>query len=119
MIWTDRVISKENAEHYVWGGVNDGWRLVQTSELSIIHECMPPGASEVRHYHRTAQQYFFILSGKANMDIDGRVETLAKHQGIEIAPGIPHLIRNDFEHDVEFLVISQPPTRNDRVVIDD
>lgn len=113
------MISKENAEHYTWGGVSDGWRLVQNSELSVIHERMPPGASEVRHFHRTARQFFFILSGKANMDIDGRVETLAAHQGIEIAPGVPHLIRNDFAQDVEFLVISQPPTSNDRVVMND
>lgn len=113
------MIGKENAEHFMWGRVNDGWWLVQTSELSVVHERMPPGASEVRHFHRAARQFFFILSGSATMEIDRHPETLTAHQGIEISPGIPHQIRNDSKNEVEFLVISQPPTSNDRVVIDD
>jgi hypothetical protein len=35
---------------------------------------------------------------------------------IEIAPGLQHQVRNDFDADIEFLVISQPTTRGDRVV---
>lgn len=34
-------VSKENAEHYVWGGSCDGWHLVKGQELSVIHERMP------------------------------------------------------------------------------
>ena len=29
---------------------------------------MPPGASQVRHFHTNAQQFFFILSGQAVME---------------------------------------------------
>jgi oxalate decarboxylase/phosphoglucose isomerase-like protein (cupin superfamily) len=36
--------------------------------LSVIEEQMPSGASEVRHYHRNAQQFFFILSGQATLE---------------------------------------------------
>jgi hypothetical protein len=31
-------ISRENAEHYVWGEVCDGWRLAKDAKLSVIEE---------------------------------------------------------------------------------
>jgi hypothetical protein len=27
----------------------------------VLQECMPPGSSEVRHFHRQAYQFFFWL----------------------------------------------------------
>jgi hypothetical protein len=35
------VISRDHAEHYVWGTRCDGWHLVRESCLSVIEECMP------------------------------------------------------------------------------
>ncbi|HEX9438970.1 MAG TPA: cupin domain-containing protein [Roseiflexaceae bacterium] len=112
----NRVTSKNTAEHYTWGERCDGWRLVDRAELSVIHERMPPGAAEVWHHHQVARQFFFVLSGTATMEIDGARHTLGAHEGIEIAPGAPHQMRNDSTADVEFLVISQPTTRGDRVI---
>jgi mannose-6-phosphate isomerase-like protein (cupin superfamily) len=112
----ESVASKESAEHYIWGASCDGWRLVDRAELSVIHERMPPGIAEVRHHHEAARQFFFVLSGTATMDVDGAHHTLSVQQGIEIAPGTPHQIRNDSGADVEFLVISQSTTRGDRIV---
>jgi mannose-6-phosphate isomerase-like protein (cupin superfamily) len=109
------MISKETADHYIWGDGCDGWRLVDRAELSVIHERMPPGAAEVRHHHQAARQFFFVLFGTATMEVDGMRHTLGAQQGVEIAPGAPHQIRNDSGADVEFLVISQPTTRGDRV----
>jgi mannose-6-phosphate isomerase-like protein (cupin superfamily) len=44
---------------------------LQKSNLSVIEERMPPGASEVGHFHRNAQQFFLILSGQAIMEANG------------------------------------------------
>jgi mannose-6-phosphate isomerase-like protein (cupin superfamily) len=110
------MISKDTAEHYMWGDGCDGWRLVDRAELSVIHERMPLGTAEVWHYHQVAQQFFFVLSGMATMEVGGEIHTLRAHQGIEIVPGLPHQMRNDSDADVEFLVISQPTTQRDRVV---
>ncbi len=110
------MISKETAEHYTWGAGCDGWRLVDQAGLSVIHERMPPGTAEARHYHQAARQFFFVLAGSATMELDGARHKLDAQQGIEIAPGAPHQISNDTDADVEFLVISQPTTRGDRVV---
>jgi len=53
------VISRDNAEHYVWGASCDLWRLVK-DRLSLIEECKAAGASEVSHCHRKSRQFFYI-----------------------------------------------------------
>ena len=41
--------------------------------------------------------------------------TLKPGQGIEVPPGTPHQAKNLVEGPVEFLVISMPPSHDDRV----
>ena len=108
-------ISRENAPHYIWGDRCDGWHLLQNSNLSVIEERMPPGAFEVRHFHKNAQQFFLILSGQATVEIDGGQTVLLAGQGVAIPPGTRHQFRNHSEEPVRFLVISQPPSHGDRV----
>ncbi len=108
------MISKKTAEHYVWGGICDGWHLVKSAELSVIHERMPPGTKEVRHYHAKSRQFFFVLSGAATLEIAGNREVLRKYEGAEVPPNVPHQMFNESEAEVEFLVVSQPASRGDR-----
>jgi mannose-6-phosphate isomerase-like protein (cupin superfamily) len=91
--------------------------LVSTPDLTVIHEYMPPGTAEVRHYHQKARQFFFVLAGVATMEVDGARETLGPQQGIDISPGVPHQIFNQSDSGVEFLVVSQPGTPQDRVLM--
>ena len=109
------MISKDTAEHYNWGDGCDGWHLVKQAELSVIHERMPPGTAEVRHYHERARQFFFVLSGEATLELNQKQQIIHPFQGVEVPPGVPHQIFNHSGADVEFLVISQPTTRGDRV----
>jgi mannose-6-phosphate isomerase-like protein (cupin superfamily) len=112
------MIDTETAEHYTWGEVSDGWHLVKSANLSVIQERMPPGAAEVRHYHQHARQFFFILSGIATMELNGEEQTLAMRQGIEVPPGAPHQMYNRSSDPLEFLVISQPASHGDRVIVE-
>jgi mannose-6-phosphate isomerase-like protein (cupin superfamily) len=111
-------VSKENAEHYVWGQNCDGWYLVKQENLTIIHERMPPQTIEDRHYHKVAWQFFFILSGHAVMEIDGVLNDLLPQQSVSVSPNTPHQMRNPFDGDLEFLLYSQPPAQNDRFPAD-
>jgi mannose-6-phosphate isomerase-like protein (cupin superfamily) len=109
------VVQKEGAEHYVWGGVNDGWHLVKRDDLSVIQERLQPGSSEVRHRHVKARQFFYVLSGELTMEADGFTHRLTAGQGIEIAPGTPHQAQNRSAAPVEILVTSSPKSHGDRV----
>jgi mannose-6-phosphate isomerase-like protein (cupin superfamily) len=107
-------ISKSSAEHYIWGKGCDGWHLVKNSQLSVIQERMPAGTSEVHHFHRQAQQFFYVLAGEAVMEVDGRRIVLTAGEGIWIPAGTSHQMRNDSGDEVHFLVISQPPSHGDK-----
>src|SRR5262249_8198273 len=111
-------ISKHSAEHYIWGDNCDGWRLVKNPDLSIIHERMPPHTSEVRHYHEKSQQFFFVLSGTVTIEVNGEAIVLGPQEGVEVPPLIPHKMFNKSDEDIEFLVISQPASRGDRIVVE-
>ncbi len=101
--------------HYVWGAGCDGWNLVDTKTLSVKQERMPPATTEACHYHNSAQQFFYILSGTARFDLVDEVLTLAAGEGVHIVPGVTHCIRNTSASDLHFLVCSQPATATDRI----
>lgn len=108
------MISSENAEHYIWGEKCDGWYLVNRQDMLIIHEKMPPGTQEKRHYHSVSRQFFFVLEGILTMELAGEMQEIGARQGIEISPGAKHQARNSSDAAVEFIVISYPTTRGDR-----
>jgi mannose-6-phosphate isomerase-like protein (cupin superfamily) len=90
--------------------------VVDHDDLSVIHERMPPGTGEKRHYHSRSRQFFFVLAGEATLEADGQVETLREQEGLEVPPGTPHQIFNRSGAPLEFLVISQPTTAGDRTL---
>jgi mannose-6-phosphate isomerase-like protein (cupin superfamily) len=108
-------ISKQNAEHYTWGDACDGWHLLKSPRLSVIQERVPPGGAETRHFHERAQQFFYILSGEAVMEMDGGETVLKPGQGLAVPPGVSHRLRNRGNMDLIFLVISAPPSHGDRI----
>jgi len=108
-------ISAASAAHYAWGAGCDGWHLVRADGLSVILERMPPGTAEVRHRHERARQFFLVLAGRLTVEVEGAVHRLDERNGIEIAPGLAHEVRNDGDAAAEFLVVSQPPSHGDRV----
>ncbi len=112
------MISSETAEHYTWGNACDGWHLVRSPNLSVIQERVPPGCGEVRHFHNYAEQFFFVLSGIATIDVDDTTHLLHPQQGIHVPAGTPHQLRNVHGEDLLFTVTSTPPSHGDRVVID-
>ncbi len=113
------VVSIDNTPGYQWGEKCEGWRLHSFASLSVIQEKMPPQSSEQNHFHQHAQQVFFILSGTAEFEMDGKIFTLHPVESIHVPAGTPHKIMNLSSKDLHFLVISQPQVQDDRVNIND
>ncbi len=113
------IVDTKNAEHYEWGDKCDGWHFVKTDSLSVIRETMPPGTKEVHHYHEKAQQFFYILSGTATFEINGLVYSVEQNKGILIKPKMKHRIWNNSNSDLEFIVVSEPKSHGDRIIMDD
>ena len=108
-------VGRHSAEHYSWGADCEGWYLLKDTKLTVIEEQMPAGTAEVRHFHRHAQQFFYMLFGEAIMEVDGQEVRLSAGDGLHIAPGQRHRITNDSPHLIRFLVISEPASHGDRV----
>ena len=111
------IVDTSNAEHYRWGGACDGWHLLRSEDLSVIEERMPPGTAEHRHFHFRARQFFYVLEGELTIEVDGNLQSMKPHQGLEILPGQPHQALNQSGGEVRFLVISQPPSHGDRRLV--
>lgn len=104
------------APAYAWGDACTGWHLVQNAQLGIIQETMPPGTAEVRHYHARAQQFFYVLQGKATFELAGETLRLGPGEGLEVPAGQPHQLRNEAAEPLNFLVVSTPHAHGDRVL---
>ncbi|MBA3670800.1 MAG: cupin domain-containing protein [Gemmatimonadaceae bacterium] len=111
-------ISRDTASHYRWGAACDGWHLVQAQALSVIEERMPAATDEVRHWHARARQFFYVLEGTLEIEVEGEIHHLRTGEGIELPPGVAHQTRNRSADDVRFLVVSQPPSHGDRMTED-
>jgi mannose-6-phosphate isomerase-like protein (cupin superfamily) len=109
------IINTKNSDHYKWGDNSDGWHLLKTEELSVIEELVPPGGQEERHFHVRSQQFFYILSGVAHLEISGKTHELNPGSGIHVPAGEPHQLINKCSENLRFLVISQPKSHGDRV----
>lgn len=108
--------SRSAIQSYGWGDGCEGWHLVRAQNLSIVEERMPPGSREQRHWHARARQFFYVLEGTLTLEVEGVTHVLPARSGIELPQGTAHQAFNASDADVEFLVISEPPTYGDRHV---
>lgn len=109
-------VSKQNPlKQYSWGKASNAWNLVDEKSLSVKLESMPPGEEEQLHYHRYAQQFFFILKGTASFEIEGYQTEVMEAQGFYVEPNKKHKIMNRSKQALEFILCSQPSTADDRI----
>ena len=113
-----QAISAAHAPHYVWGLNCDGWHLVQNEEMSVIQERVPAGGRETMHYHERSRQFFYILEGEGQMQLDDETASLRVGEGLEIRPGVKHRFENKSGANVVFLVVSVPRSHGDRIDVE-
>jgi uncharacterized cupin superfamily protein len=106
--------SRQVAQRYDWGDGCEGWHLVRVQNLSVLEERMPPGTSEQRHWHARARQFFYVLEGVLTVEVEGVTHDVPARSGLELPQGTAHQVFNNSYTDVEFLVISEPPSHGDR-----
>ncbi len=110
-----KVSTDQPLKHYPWGDGCDGWNFVDEPSFSVKQEKMPAGTAEALHYHKHAQQFFFILKGVVSFEIDTELITVNEQEGIHIPAGKKHRILNQTTADLEFILSSQPSTTGDRI----
>ena len=73
-----------------------------------------PGGQLMRHHHEPAETYY-IVSGRGEMEIEGRVEAVGPGSAVYIPPDARHTVRCTGAEPLVF-VFSFPRDRFDRIV---
>lgn len=110
-----QLISTNTAEHYIWGERCEGWFLLKSNDVHVILESMPPGTSEVMHYHRKSKQLFYVLRGELTMQMGLSQVRIPTGHAVVVEPVTEHQARNESPEPVEFMVISCPASHGDRL----
>lgn len=108
------LISTNMAEHYTWGQQCDAWFFLKSDAVHILQESMPPGTTEVMHYHGKSRQLFYVLRGELTMRMESDSIAIPPGYVVVIEPLTPHHARNESADRVDFLVVSCPPAHGDR-----
>ncbi len=79
---------------------------------SLAEATLEQGAATERHYHRDAEEIYYVLDGRGQMEIDGETATVEAGDAVLIPPGAWHQIRAVTER-LRFLCACAPPYRDE------
>ncbi len=100
--------SQENTPRTEWGRDHYSWPLVDSRDLGIKVEEIPPGGHSETHVHKKSRQFFFVLEGKASFLLEKSTFSLKRYEGMEVLAGKKHQIRNGGKEKLLFLLVSFP-----------
>ncbi len=78
---------------------------------SLAEARVAAGGATQRHYHRIAEEFYFILEGRGTIEIDGETRAVSPGDAILIPPGAWHTI--GAEEALRFLCCCAPPYSHD------
>ena len=74
---------------------------------SLAEASLRPGRGTQRHHHKRTEEIYFILEGRAEMEVDGESRQVGPGDAILLRPGAWHVIRA--ETHLRFLCACAPP----------
>jgi len=78
---------------------------------SLAEATLPLGAPTDRHYHKASEEFYFLLDGRGEMEIDCETREVGPGDAILIPPGAWHQIRTI--EPLRFLCCCAPPYSHD------
>jgi mannose-6-phosphate isomerase-like protein (cupin superfamily) len=101
----------------VWKKVLFARDELQPGTVQMINWArMPAGSSFSTHYHEDMQEVFVIVSGEAEMLVDGETITLGRGDTIAIDAHEVHRMSNRGNVDVEYVVVGITGNRGGKTV---
>ena len=79
-----------------------------TKYHNIVQVLLPPHSSGGAHYHKLAEETYYILKGEADIIINGYCFKANPGMIVSILPGEIHDVINNTNNDFELLAISAP-----------
>lgn len=80
---------------------------------SLAEATIEAGERTQRHYHRESEEFYYLLSGTGDMEIDGEHRTVGPGDAVLIPAGSWHQITAAADAPVRMLVCCAPPYSHD------
>ena len=95
-----------NCEKKVWNNNCIATLLLNSNSLHIYHEIMTPFSSDIVHFHKTKNQFIFVIHGCLTLIVENQQFELSSNEEYFLKAGTIHNFRNDSNCDVIFLSIA-------------
>lgn len=76
---------------------------------SLAEATLAAGTATSRHYHRAAEEFYFLLEGSGEMEIDGDRARVGAGDAILIPAGAWHQLTADADCRIRMLCCCSPP----------
>ena len=78
---------------------------------SLAEATLPVGGATDRHYHKVSEEFYFMLTGRGRMEIDGEEKEIGPGDAVLIPAGTWHQVTAIEE--MTFLCCCSPPYQHD------
>ena len=82
-------------------------------QQSLAEATIAAGAATTRHYHRAAEEIYYLLAGRGGVEIDGERARVGPGDAILIPAGAWHQITADPDGEIRMLCCCSPPYSHD------
>jgi mannose-6-phosphate isomerase-like protein (cupin superfamily) len=87
--------------------------LHHTSVQSLAEATLEVEQATERHYHRSAEEIYFVLKGQGKMEVDGETSFLKQGDSVLIPAGAWHELENNGTSELRILCMCAPPYSHD------
>lgn len=91
--------------------------LHHTGAQSLAEATLEPGATTQRHFHRRSEEIYFVLEGRAEMELEGERRQVGPGDAVLIPPGAWHQI-TAAAAPLRFLCACSPPYAHEDTFFD-
>lgn len=87
--------------------------LHHTEVQSLAEATLEVEQATERHYHRVAQEIYFVLKGQGKLEIDGELTYVRPGDAVLIPAGAFHQLENNGTSELRFLCFCTPAYSHD------
>ena len=106
----------ENDFEYRFGDSGPKY-LMKGPRMNFALVQFQPGQDFPAHYHNVMEENFYILEGKVDIVVDGKVNTLEAGQFIHIEPGEIHYVINNYDRPIKMVSTLAPFQQSDKIEV--
>jgi mannose-6-phosphate isomerase-like protein (cupin superfamily) len=104
-----KVASLSSVDFFVTKDGSTIRELQRTDVQSLAEATLEPDEATQRHYHRVAEEIYFVLKGSGKLEVDGETRTIRPGDAILIPPGAWHTLENNGSSELRILCACAPP----------